>query len=93
MSIKNLTSILGVRLCTFRPITNHPHFEDVDLRKRTKELYKMYGQFSAGEVYESLVKYNTSYIILEDSQCLSAGRNPDRCAMPDTVDLSYGHVS
>jgi hypothetical protein len=28
----------GVKLCTGRPITNHPHFEDQDLRLRTKEV-------------------------------------------------------
>ena len=85
--------LAGVRLSTWRPITNHPHFEDKSLRQRTKELYKIYGQFSPDEVYQSLVKYNTSYIILEDSQCLLAGKTPDRCAMTDTVDLTYGHVS
>ena len=83
----------GVRLSTLRPITNHPHYEDKHLRERTKELYKMYGQFSAEEVHQALLKFDASFIILEDSQCLSAGRNADRCAMPDTVDLAYGHVS
>ena len=83
----------GVRLSTLRPITNHPHYEDKHLRERTKELYKMYGQFSAEEVHQALLKFDASFIILEDSQCHSAGRNADRCAMPDTVDLAYGHVS
>ena len=31
--------LAGVRLCTWRPITNHPHFEDQDLRDRTREVY------------------------------------------------------
>ena len=53
----------------------------------------MYGQFSPQQVHESLLKFNASFIILEDSQCLSAGRSPDRCALTDTVDLAYGHVS
>ena len=83
----------GVRLCTWRPITNHPHFEDKELRIRTRELYKMYGQFSPEEVYDTMVKYNVSFMILEDSQCMSAGGRPDRCGLPDTVDLTYGHVS
>ena len=83
--------LAGVRLCTWRPITNHPHFEDKELRSRTRDLYKMYGQFSPEEVYETMVKYNASYMILEDSQCMSTGR-PDRCSLPDTVDLTYGHV-
>jgi hypothetical protein len=30
--------LAGVRLSTWRPITNHPHFEDKGLRDRTKEV-------------------------------------------------------
>ena len=30
--------LAGVRLCTWRPITNHPHFEDKALRDRTREV-------------------------------------------------------
>ena len=28
----------GVKLCTGRPITNHPHYEDKELRIKTKEV-------------------------------------------------------
>ena len=28
----------GVKLCTGRTITNHPHFEDKGLRERTQEV-------------------------------------------------------
>lgn len=48
---------------------------------------------SAEDVYSILTKYNTSYIILEDSICMQAGRNKDRCSLPDTMDLTLGHVS
>lgn len=30
--------LAGVKLCTGRPITNHPHYEDKALRRRTKEV-------------------------------------------------------
>jgi len=30
--------LAGVKLCTARPITNHPHYEDKALRHRTKEV-------------------------------------------------------
>ena len=33
--------LAGVRLSTFRPLTNHPHFEDKELRARTKEVSKL----------------------------------------------------
>merc|ERR1712029_968636 len=40
----------GVKLCSNRTITNHPHFEDLDLRMRTKELYQMYAKTSPSQV-------------------------------------------
>ena len=30
--------LAGVKLCTGRHVTNHPHFEDEELRARTKEV-------------------------------------------------------
>ena len=36
--------LAGVKLCTGRTLTNHPHFEDKNLRDRTKELYQMYAK-------------------------------------------------
>merc|ERR1711874_336530 len=79
----------GVKLCTGRPITNHPHFEDKGLRDRTRELYQMYAKTSPEEVFSILQKYNASYIILEDSICLA---HRERCSLPDIMDLSNGHI-
>ena len=95
----------GVKLCTGRPITNHPHFEDKNLRDRTREvirtkirailttvfqLYQMYAKTGPEEVFSILQKYNASYIVLEDSICLA---HRERCTLPDIMDLSNGHVS
>lgn len=30
--------LAGVKLCTGRPITNHPHYEDKSLRAKTKDV-------------------------------------------------------
>ena len=79
----------GVKLCSNRAITNHPHFEDQSLRDRTRELYQMYAKISPAEVHSILTKYKATYIILEDSICL-AHRN--RCSLPDIMDLTNGHV-
>jgi len=81
--------LAGVRLCTGRTLTNHPHFEDKALRERTKELYQMYAKSSPSVVHSLLRKYSTSYIILEDSICLA---HRERCSLPDIMDLTNGHV-
>ena len=49
----------------------------------------MYGQVSPEQMHSVLVKYNSSYIILEDSICLWTD---SRCSTPSIIDLSYGHV-
>jgi len=81
--------LAGVKLCTGRTLTNHPHFEDKALRDRTKELYQMYGKVSPLEVHKNLRKYNTSFVILEDSICLA---HRERCSTPDIIDLTNGHI-
>ncbi|XP_050394567.2 probable C-mannosyltransferase DPY19L3 [Patella vulgata] len=82
--------LAGVKLCTGRPITNHPHYEDKDLRDKTKQIYQIYGRREPGDIYNILKKYKTHYIILEDSICLS--HNTDYCALPDIIDLVNGMI-
>merc|ERR1719376_728894 len=79
----------GVKLCTGRPITNHPHFEDKRLRDRTRELYQMYAKTGPEKMFSILQKYNASYIVLEDSICLA---HRERCTVPDIMDLPNGHI-
>ncbi|KAL3883925.1 hypothetical protein ACJMK2_030151 [Sinanodonta woodiana] len=81
--------LAGVKLCTGRPITNHPHYEDKHLRLRTKELYQMYARRTPEDVYEILKKYNTNYIILEDSICLAPSTG---CRLPDLLDMDNGEI-
>lgn len=80
----------GVKLCTGRPITNHPHYEDKDLRIKTKELYQYYAKREPEEVHSLLVKYKTDYIILEDSICLAPSRGG--CRLPDLLDVDNGVI-
>ena len=49
----------------------------------------MYAKTGPEEMFSILQKYNASYIILEDSICLAYS---ERCALPDIMDLSNGHV-
>uniref|UniRef100_A0A914X9Z6 C-mannosyltransferase DPY19L3 n=1 Tax=Plectus sambesii TaxID=2011161 RepID=A0A914X9Z6_9BILA len=81
--------LAGVKCCTGRHLTNHPHFEDKWLRERTKRLYQIYGRKQPAEVHRILKAEDADYIILEDSICLSPS---DGCRTPDLMDLENGHV-
>ncbi|XP_023930612.1 probable C-mannosyltransferase DPY19L3 [Lingula anatina] len=81
--------LAGVKLCTERHITNHPHYEDKGLRMRTKELYQMYGRRTPEDVWTIMKKYNASYIILEDSICMAPS---DDCRTPDIIDMDNGVI-
>ena len=49
----------------------------------------MYAKTEPQEMYKILKKYDASYMILEDSICLS----PRPCSTPYLLDLANGHVS
>lgn len=81
--------LAGVKCCTGRHITNHPHFEDKWLRDRTKLVYQIYGRRTAEDVHQLLKSIDAHYIILEDSICLAPS---DNCRTPDLIDLDNGVV-
>lgn len=82
--------LAGVKLCTDRHITNHPHYENKFLRERTKQVYQIYARQPPEEVYKILRQHGTDYIILENSICLS---QQDRgCRLVDLLDLDNGHM-
>ncbi|KAK3886747.1 hypothetical protein Pcinc_009123 [Petrolisthes cinctipes] len=82
----------GVRLCTGRPITNHPHYEDSWLRLRTRQVYRMYGREAPEVVHTALRQTGATHIILEDSICLAAHNlNRPLCRLTDAVDLHNKH--
>ncbi|XP_078373794.1 protein C-mannosyl-transferase DPY19L3-like isoform X1 [Oculina patagonica] len=82
--------LAGVKLCTDRHITNHPHYENKFLRERTKQVYQIYARRTPKEVFEILRQHGTDYIILENSICLS--QQEKGCRLKDLLDLDNGHV-
>ncbi|XP_076444676.1 protein C-mannosyl-transferase DPY19L3-like [Babylonia areolata] len=78
----------GVKLCTGRPVNNHPHYEDKLLRHKTKQLYQVYGRRTPEDVHAILKSLGSHYIILEDSICLAPLKN--NCRTPDLIDLDNG---
>ena len=107
--------LAGVKCCTGRKLTNHPHFEDKILRQATREvkckylskyyfnyfyhkyikklkIYQIYALQSPELIFETLKKYQTDFLILEDSICLSPSRD-NQCSLKEILDLVNGHVT
>ncbi|XP_056317980.1 probable C-mannosyltransferase DPY19L3 isoform X2 [Danio aesculapii] len=83
--------LAGIKLCTGRVLTNHPHYEDQALRERTRQVYQIYARQSAEEVHKVLGLVGTDYIVLEDSICYER-RHSRGCRLRDLLDLANGHI-
>ncbi|NXU84922.1 D19L3 mannosyltransferase, partial [Xiphorhynchus elegans] len=83
--------LAGVKLCTGRTLTNHPHYEDKNLRERTKQIYQIYARRSAEAVHGILRSFGTDYVILEDSICYER-RHRRGCRLRDLLDVANGHI-
>nr|XP_045747163.1 probable C-mannosyltransferase DPY19L3 isoform X4 [Mirounga angustirostris] len=84
--------LAGVKLCTGRTLTNHPHYEDNSLRERTKAVYQIYAKRSPEDVHALLRSFGADYVILEDSICYER-RHQRGCRLRDLLDVANGHVS
>ncbi|XP_077144858.1 protein C-mannosyl-transferase DPY19L3 isoform X2 [Ranitomeya variabilis] len=83
--------LAGVKLCTGRILTNHPHYEDKTLRERTKQVYQVYAKRSPEDVHSILRSFGTDYVILEDSICYER-RHGRGCRLRDLLDINNGHI-
>ncbi|XP_008285189.1 probable C-mannosyltransferase DPY19L3 [Stegastes partitus] len=83
--------LAGVKLCTGRVLTNHPHYEDKDLRERTRQVYQVYARRSPEEVYDILRAVGADYVVLENSICYER-RHRRGCRLRDLLDLANGHI-
>lgn len=83
--------LAGVKCCTARRLTNHPHFEDETLRSVTKELYQIYALQPAKLVYNILRKYKADYMIIENSICYT-GPKLNFCSTKELLDIDNKHL-
>uniref|UniRef100_A0A3Q3APW8 Dpy-19 like C-mannosyltransferase 3 n=1 Tax=Kryptolebias marmoratus TaxID=37003 RepID=A0A3Q3APW8_KRYMA len=83
--------LAGIKLCTGRVLTNHPHYEDKDLRERTRQVYQVYARRPPEEVYDILRAVGADYVVLENSICYER-RHRRGCRLRDLLDLANGHV-
>ncbi|XP_028257996.1 probable C-mannosyltransferase DPY19L3 isoform X2 [Parambassis ranga] len=83
--------LAGIKLCTGRVLTNHPHYEDKDLRERTRQVYQVYARRSPEEVHDILRSAGADYVVLENSICYER-RHRRGCRLRDLLDLANGHI-
>uniref|UniRef100_A0A671U2Q8 Dpy-19 like C-mannosyltransferase 3 n=1 Tax=Sparus aurata TaxID=8175 RepID=A0A671U2Q8_SPAAU len=83
--------LAGIKLCTGRVLTNHPHYEDKDLRERTRQVYQVYARRSPEEVHAILRAAGADYVVLENSICYER-RHRRGCRLRDLLDLANGHI-
>ncbi|KRZ54670.1 putative C-mannosyltransferase DPY19L1, partial [Trichinella nativa] len=74
----------NLKLTTERPIVIHPHYEDAELRKRTKQVYEMYSRRSPEKFIQALQKLHVNYLIIENWVCLKDSK--DNCSQTDIWD-------
>ncbi|XP_008259852.2 LOW QUALITY PROTEIN: probable C-mannosyltransferase DPY19L2 [Oryctolagus cuniculus] len=80
-----MPTMASVKLSTLHPIVNHPHYEDADLRARTKIVYSAYSRKSAKEVRDKLLELHVNYYILEEAWCVV--RTKPGCSMLEIWDV------
>ncbi|XP_042340445.1 probable C-mannosyltransferase DPY19L3 isoform X3 [Plectropomus leopardus] len=83
--------LAGIKLCTGRVLTNHPHYEDKELRERTKQVYQVYARQSPEDVHDILRAIGADYVVLENSICYER-RHRRGCRLRDLLDLANGHI-
>ena len=79
-----MPTMANLLLSTRRPIVNHPHYEDVGIRERTKKVYTVFSRRTKEEVHRSLVSLKVEYLVLHAGWCLSTERNG--CALTEVWD-------
>ena len=60
----------NLMLSTRRAIVNHPHYEDVALRQKTRKVYQMYSRRSPEEYKQTLKELQVHYVVLHSGWCL-----------------------
>ncbi|KAG8181844.1 hypothetical protein JTE90_003991 [Oedothorax gibbosus] len=80
-----MPTMANILLSTRRPIVNHPHYENAELRARTHKVYQVFSKKPINEVYSTLASMDIDYVVLERSWCF--GKRREGCAMVDLWDI------
>lgn len=87
----SMALMANVKLSTNRPIVNHPHYEDFELRNRTKHLYSyLYGYQDVKDLHR-LLKHDlkATYLVLEPRFCKSHPPDKPHCALTELAQIEF----
>ena len=70
MRLGPMPLMANLMLTTRRPIINHPHYEDVELRWRTRQVYQMYSRTTPQDYNKTLRALKVHYVVLASGWCL-----------------------
>uniref|UniRef100_A0A914BX01 Uncharacterized protein n=1 Tax=Acrobeloides nanus TaxID=290746 RepID=A0A914BX01_9BILA len=59
----------NLKLSTERPIVNHPHYENEEIRNRTMKVYSLYSRKPIHEVYQTLKSMRVDYYVFQPHNC------------------------
>eukprot|EP01125_Pyxidicula_operculata_P003846 TRINITY_DN1527_c0_g1_i1.p1 TRINITY_DN1527_c0_g1~~TRINITY_DN1527_c0_g1_i1.p1 ORF type:complete len:681 (-),score=83.19 TRINITY_DN1527_c0_g1_i1:14-2056(-) len=65
----DMVDMSHIMMCTDRIVTNHPHYESVEIRDRTTAVYSLYSCKSPSDVHQILSSLGTDYILLTPHGC------------------------
>jgi hypothetical protein len=84
----------NVKLSTNRPITNHPHYENADLRNRTELIYtRIFGYRPIQELHYLLKnEYQARYLIFETDRC-RVNKQQLKCSMTELSHISLEKIT
>uniref|UniRef100_A0A8C9RL94 Dpy-19 like 4 n=1 Tax=Scleropages formosus TaxID=113540 RepID=A0A8C9RL94_SCLFO len=81
----------AVKLCSGWTVTSLPLYTDINLLRRSENIYQVYAMRSAEDIYKILMSYKASHVIIEEAIC--GEMNPSKgCRIKDLLDISNGHV-
>ncbi|XP_066572026.1 probable C-mannosyltransferase DPY19L4 isoform X3 [Amia ocellicauda] len=80
-----------VKLCSGWTVTSLPLYTDINLMKRSENIYQVYAMRSAEDIYKILTSYKASYVIVEEAVCSEMSQTKG-CRIKDLLDVANGHV-
>ncbi|KAI6657389.1 hypothetical protein LOD99_137 [Oopsacas minuta] len=81
----SMSTMANIKLSTGRPIANHPHYENKDIRERTRLVYHIFARVSPTHVYNTMKGIGIDYIVVEDGFCNKETR--EGCKLADALAL------